>query len=246
METVETLAAKQNRAIYGGGFVGQEAYFDYCHLRTLLVTVPSAGLLLELGSGAGAIACQLAGEEKFTILGIDSDPDRVRLAIQNAFRSGVSDRVQFVAGDMDKLSSSVLGSYDAVYSLDSLQFSTNLSKLLSTVAAATRARLVGTLWCCHSPELAALWGFPRGYHREEAAAALRSVRHDALLWDDEEFPRRFYRYLRFLRANARGLEETLGVEEFASRLRLIERSAQAAERNELVQLVFSLKGIESA
>lgn len=245
METVEALAAKQNRAIYGDGFVGQEAYFDYRHLRTLLETVPKGGRLLEVGSGTGAIACRLAREGEFTILGMDSDPDRVRLAIQNAFRSGMAERVRFVAGDMDKLSSSTLGSYDAVYSLDSLQFSTNLSELLSTLTTATRAKLVGTLWCCHCPELAALWGFPRAWHRDEAATALRSVRRDALFWDDKEFPRRFYRYLRFLRAHARALEETLGVEAFLSRLRLIERSAQAAERSELVQLVFSLKATES-
>lgn len=242
MGKVEALASKQNRAIYGDDYVGQEAYFDYDHLRALLEAVPAGGRLLEVGSGAGAIACRLAAEDWFTVLGIEKDPDRVRLAIQNAFRSGVCERVQFVTADMDKLSASTLGSYDAVYSLDSLQFSADLANLLMTLTATTRGRLVGTLWCCNGPELAAMWGFPRAYLRDEAASALRSVRPDALLWNNEEFPDRFARYLRFLRGNAHALEETLGVEELSSRIRLIERSAQAAERGELVQLVFSLKG----
>ena len=58
------------------------------------------GLALELGSGAGDSE-PLSGRARAgpRIVGIEIDPELVRLANDNAARNGVADRVSFVVGD---------------------------------------------------------------------------------------------------------------------------------------------------
>ena len=68
----------------------------------LAAAVPAEGgsLALELGSGAGiASLCLAARVPGLRIIGIEIDPKLVHLAIDNAARNTISDRVSFVLGD---------------------------------------------------------------------------------------------------------------------------------------------------
>jgi tRNA1(Val) A37 N6-methylase TrmN6 len=61
----------------------------------------SGSLVVEFGSGVGiASLCLAARVPDLRIVGIEVDPDLVRLANENAARNGVSDRVSFLAADV--------------------------------------------------------------------------------------------------------------------------------------------------
>jgi tRNA1(Val) A37 N6-methylase TrmN6 len=69
-------------------------------LLAAAVAVDPGSRVLELGSGAGvASLCLAARVPGVAILGVEIDPDLVRLANDNALRNNVSDRVSFVLGD---------------------------------------------------------------------------------------------------------------------------------------------------
>jgi tRNA1(Val) A37 N6-methylase TrmN6 len=73
------------------------------------VPAESDSVVLELGSGAGiASLCLAARVPGARIVGIEIDPDLVRLANDNAARNAVTDRVSFIAGDAAALDASVL------------------------------------------------------------------------------------------------------------------------------------------
>ncbi len=69
-------------------------------LLAAAVPAESDSVVLELGSGAGiASLCLAARVPGVRIIGIEIDPELVRLANDNAVRNTVADRVSFVAGD---------------------------------------------------------------------------------------------------------------------------------------------------
>ena len=68
-----------------------------------LAEVGADDLLYDLGSGDGRIVVRAAEAHGARGLGIDIDPVRVAEAEENARRSGVSDRVRFVEGDLFEL-----------------------------------------------------------------------------------------------------------------------------------------------
>ena len=62
--------------------------------------VENGSVALELGSGAGiASLCLAARVPGARIIGIEIDPELVRLANENATRNDVADRVSFIVGD---------------------------------------------------------------------------------------------------------------------------------------------------
>jgi tRNA1(Val) A37 N6-methylase TrmN6 len=101
---VSTEALTLDRFLGGRVVAAQPARgFRAGHDTVLLasaVPAESGSLVVEFGSGAGiASLCLAARVPDLRIVGIEVDPDLVRLANENAARNGVSDRVSFVLGD---------------------------------------------------------------------------------------------------------------------------------------------------
>jgi release factor glutamine methyltransferase len=61
----------------------------------------SAALVVDVGTGSGAIACAIALHEKYVrVIGTDISPDALAVAEANAHALGVSDRVELREGDL--------------------------------------------------------------------------------------------------------------------------------------------------
>jgi ubiquinone/menaquinone biosynthesis C-methylase UbiE len=74
--------------------------------------------LLELGCGSGAFALTLVKEDVVQrVVGVDISSAAVQLARQKAAAAGVSDRVTFLASDLDQLDFATLGDFDYVIGL---------------------------------------------------------------------------------------------------------------------------------
>jgi SAM-dependent methyltransferase len=65
-----------------------------------LANVTSRDIVYDLGSGDGRIVITAARRYGARGIGIDIDPERVTEARENAQRAGVTDRVQFIQGDL--------------------------------------------------------------------------------------------------------------------------------------------------
>jgi arsenite methyltransferase len=76
----------------------RESYLDAMDL-------PVSASVLDMGSGSGVVARSLASRPWFSgsILGIELDPELVRVATEQAAREGLSDRVRFEVGNAEKL-----------------------------------------------------------------------------------------------------------------------------------------------
>lgn len=61
----------------------------------ILANVTSKDILYDLGSGDGRVAIAAAQQCGARGVGIDIDPERIRIANENAVLAGVSDRVEF-------------------------------------------------------------------------------------------------------------------------------------------------------
>jgi SAM-dependent methyltransferase len=86
--------------------------------------LPARGRVLDLGSGHGLLAFALSlGSHQREIIGIDHDPDRVRLAEAAALRLPVGSRPSFEVGDLkEKLSSFASGSLTGIAMIDILHY----------------------------------------------------------------------------------------------------------------------------
>ena len=77
------------------------------HDTVLLAAAVPAGpreFVLELGAGAGvASLCLAVRVPDVRLLGIELNPELVRLANENAVRNGMGERVRFEAGDVPAL-----------------------------------------------------------------------------------------------------------------------------------------------
>lgn len=65
-----------------------------------LADVRPGELLVDLGSGDGRIVITAAAQYGASGLGIDIQPSLVDMAVENARKAGVADRVKFIAGDL--------------------------------------------------------------------------------------------------------------------------------------------------
>jgi cyclopropane fatty-acyl-phospholipid synthase-like methyltransferase len=65
-----------------------------------MANVTSADVVYDLGSGDGRIPVTAARVYGARAVGIDIDPQRIREANENARVAGVTDRVQFITGDL--------------------------------------------------------------------------------------------------------------------------------------------------
>jgi uncharacterized protein len=85
---------------------------------------PTRGRVLDLGSGHGLLAFALAlGSREREIIGIDHDPDRVRLAEAAALGLPVGSRPSFEVGDLkEKLWSFPSGSLVGIAMIDILHY----------------------------------------------------------------------------------------------------------------------------
>ena len=85
---------------------------------------PTRGRVLDLGSGHGLLAFALSlGSQQREIIGIDHDPERVRLAEAAALGLSVGSRPSFEVGDLkEKLWSFASGSLVGIAMIDILHY----------------------------------------------------------------------------------------------------------------------------
>jgi SAM-dependent methyltransferase len=104
---------------------------SFLRLRSLLTpydylasVFPTRGRVLDLGSGHGLLAFALSlGSNEREIIGIDHDPDRVRLAEAAASEFPLGSRPGFEVGDLkEKLSSFAPGSLTGIAMIDILHY----------------------------------------------------------------------------------------------------------------------------
>lgn len=67
-----------------------------------LAEIDSDDTVYDLGSGDGRIVITAAERYGARGVGVDSDPERIREAKENAQQAGVADRVEFIEGDLFK------------------------------------------------------------------------------------------------------------------------------------------------
>ncbi len=72
-------------------------------LTLLEQSIQPGQLVLDLGSGSGILAIAAVKLGAARALGIETDPEANRVALRNAERNGVADRVQFLDGDAEAL-----------------------------------------------------------------------------------------------------------------------------------------------
>ncbi|HEX9382786.1 MAG TPA: class I SAM-dependent methyltransferase [Gemmatimonadaceae bacterium] len=104
---------------------------SFLRLRSILTpydrmasVLPARGRVLDLGSGHGLLAFALSlGSHEREIIGIDHDPDRVRIAEEAALRLPVGSRPGFEVGDLkEKLWSFPSGSLVGIAMIDILHY----------------------------------------------------------------------------------------------------------------------------
>ena len=104
---------------------------SFLRLRSLLTpydhmasVFPTRGRVLDLGSGHGLLAFALSlGSQQREIIGIDHDPERVRLAEAAALGLPVGSRPSFEVGDLkEKLWSFASGSLVGIAMIDILHY----------------------------------------------------------------------------------------------------------------------------
>jgi release factor glutamine methyltransferase len=67
---------------------------------TFLRRLGTAGRVLDVGTGSGAIACSIAAETKAIVDATDVSPEAVAIAARNGERLGVGNRCRFLCGDL--------------------------------------------------------------------------------------------------------------------------------------------------
>jgi phosphoethanolamine N-methyltransferase len=120
----------RSEAIYGEGFQSPGGLDGF--KRILLPKMrTSAGMrLMDIGSGLGGAAFFLGATMDVDVVGVDSSEVMVSLATDRKPDVDPGDRVRFVFGDVyaDELKE---GSFDAVYSRDSLLYEADKDRLLA-------------------------------------------------------------------------------------------------------------------
>jgi SAM-dependent methyltransferase len=104
---------------------------SFLRLRSMLTpydrmasVLPARGRVLDLGSGHGLLAFALSlGSHEREIIGVDHDPDRVRLAESAALGLPVGSRPSFEVGDLkEKLCAFPSGSLTGIAMIDILHY----------------------------------------------------------------------------------------------------------------------------
>jgi tRNA1(Val) A37 N6-methylase TrmN6 len=90
---------------------------DAVILAATLEAIPQSRIL-DMGCGCGAILLGAALRlENCHFIGLEREPDYIRLALENTVRNGLSDRVKVICGDvLDKSLYKELGTFDHVVS----------------------------------------------------------------------------------------------------------------------------------
>lgn len=95
-------------------------------LRELLGIESLAGLrVLEAGSGFGALAAYLASSGAARVVGIDTNPEYVRVGRESAERLGLGDRLEYERMDMQSMEQFPDASFDLVVANNSFLYITS-------------------------------------------------------------------------------------------------------------------------
>ena len=117
---------------YGQDF-GQTSWMTAEEFQAIpqLLALSSASRVLELGSGAGGCALQLAGALKCRVIGLDVNAEGVRQANQRAKEQGLEALVRFEQADASQRLPFEDNSFDAAYSNDAVCHLANRSRVLA-------------------------------------------------------------------------------------------------------------------
>ena len=114
-----------------GGAETTKDLVELCHIE-------ASTSLLDVGSGAGATACNLAKKIGCQVVGVDLRASMVELARERAEKEGVVDRVQFRTADAQDLPFDQ-GRFDVVISESVATFIENKPGVLREYARVTKA-----------------------------------------------------------------------------------------------------------
>lgn len=146
-ETIAFLAAIDRRAKHEpvALIVGEKAFFgrDFFVTKDTLIPRPETELLIEtvlplttpstlvvdVGTGSGAIGVSLAAETQAPVVAIDFSPKALAVAQKNAERHAVADRVSFLPGNLLLPLFPVYAKWPAHFPVDHLLVCANLPYL---------------------------------------------------------------------------------------------------------------------
>jgi len=141
MSRARTAAALQQARDEGygaDGNVGQESFVTPAELMTLARTVGvSAGsAVLDACCGNGGLTLHLARETGCRVVGVDSDPEAIRLAATAATTRGLTGRADFLVGEAARLP--LAGPFDAALLLETMLSIQDKGRVLRELARLVR------------------------------------------------------------------------------------------------------------
>jgi len=101
--------------------------------------LPHGARALEIGPGPGWVGIELAKRRSdIVLLGVDASSDMIRVAVANAEKHGVADRVSYSVGEAESLSGVEDESVDMVFSRDSLHHWTDPTRSFKSILRVLR------------------------------------------------------------------------------------------------------------
>lgn len=98
-------------------------------VETVLPAISDTTLVIDIGTGSGAIGITLAAETSAPVIAIDISQGALAVARQNASRLGVADRISFLAGNLLLPFFPVFANWPAGFPVDHLLVCANLPYL---------------------------------------------------------------------------------------------------------------------
>lgn len=98
-------------------------------VETVLPAISDTTLVVDIGTGSGAIGITLAAETSAPVIAIDISQGALAVARQNASRLGVADRISFLAGNLLLPFFPVFANWPASFRVDHLLVCANLPYL---------------------------------------------------------------------------------------------------------------------
>jgi SAM-dependent methyltransferase len=224
------LSERRWRFIMGNGWIGQQSFVAQ-HEVAQAVSPRQGWLVLDAGAGDGAVSRWLVDQFDCRVLAFDPGflPD-----VSGRGRSTSAD-ASFVRGTFEEPSLWADQPYDALVSLDALQYATSPGASLAALLGAVRPHgpVLVSVWGTRSQDLADAWGFTR-WTPAEVQTLARDIGLEATV--SSEFRERIRRQLESLVRWGGDYVRASGTDQYLERLELETLTHAAAETKDLLQI----------